>query len=53
MGIHSTTIAKLEDAELCSKIMAKLKIGYSKRYIQTTFKVTKQQLKQIIAFNTK
>ena len=53
MGIHSTTIAKLEDTELCAAIIAKLNLGYNKRYIQTTYQVTRHELMQIINRNLK
>ncbi len=34
MGIHPTTIKKLEDRKRCEAVIQALKLNYSKKYIQ-------------------
>jgi len=47
MAIHTTTVEKLEDTELCEKVIRALNKDYSRRYIEMKYNVTRRQIEQI------
>jgi len=48
MGIYAKTIVKLEDNALCEKVAQALKKNYSRRYIESTYHVTRRTIDHII-----
>jgi len=47
MAIHATTVEKLENPDLCEKVIRALNNDYSRRYIETKYDVTRRQIEQI------
>ena len=52
MGLHTKTIKKIEDSDLCTAILRALQLNYSHRYIQQNYGVTRRELERIIQYHT-
>ncbi len=51
MGLHTKTIKKIEDSDLCNAVLRAIAMNYSRRYIQRTYGVTRRELERIIQYH--
>jgi len=52
MGIHSSTIEKLEDNLLCDRVLREISRNYSQRFVQRRYNITRRQLQRIIQLHS-
>jgi len=52
MGLHLSTIEKLEDNLLCDRVLREMDRNYSQRFIQRRYNITRRQLQRIIQLHS-
>ena len=50
MALHTKTITKLEDKQLCEQVVRAVNNNYNKSYIQETYDVTRRELERIVQY---
>ena len=50
MALHTKTITKLENKELCERVVRAVNNNYNKNYIQQTYDVTRRELERIVQY---